>query len=306
MLAVNGAAPFDAPGWLFEPKWGGIRALAYVAKGQVALRTAGGEDVTQAFGEVAAALAEGVSAEGVVLDGELVGRDRSGLPKLPIVTARLQSQGKTGKRRLINFQASDILYHGYRSLLGKPLAQRRELLHSCVASNAVTQVTLTQEGNGAALFEAATLLGLEGVYAKRRDSLYLPGQRSKSWVLIREQRSADLVVGGYTVGQRRSEPFTSLLLGAFEGGRLQYVGSVEGGFSAESRAACYAELAALHADEPPFAEPPHVQRLLYWCKPKAVVRVKYGDLSPRRLVRFALFSALVHDADPRDCGMQQF
>ncbi len=305
MLATNIAEAFEAPGWLFEPKWGGLRALAYIAKGQVALRSADGTDVTEHFPDVAQGLAEVVTTDGVVLDGELVGRDASGSPRLAIVTARLQGRGSGQKRRVIHYQVSDLLYHAYRPMLGRSLTQRRELLQQCIVPNTVTQITLTQDDSGTALFEAATLLGLEGVYAKRKESPYQPGQRSKSWLLIREQRVADLAVGGYTVGPLK-ERFASLLLGAYENGRLQYVGSLEGGFSQEHRRALYARLPRQHVRESPFAESPHVQRLLYWCEPKVVVRVKYGDLSPRGLLRFALFSSIVHDADPRDCGLNQF
>ena len=302
MLAVAAPEPFDSPDKLFEVKWDGLRALGFVTGGQVRLQARNLLDVAGAFPEISAALKKAVHADGVVVDGELVALDKGGVPQLARVMQRLQEPGV--HRVPVSFELFDILYLHHRSVLGEPLWRRKKLLNETVSSSAAINLCHFEEGCGTAFFKAVTDLGLEGMVAKDKHSFYYPGRRSRHWLKVKASRTAHLVVGGYTVGGGpRRELFGSLLLGAYDGRLLRFVGTVGGGLSGDDRKAVYANLKALHTVACPFSEPPLVQRLLYWCRPELVVQVKYGELTEGGRLRFPVFTALRPDLDARECTL---
>ncbi|MEE9285199.1 MAG: hypothetical protein V3V35_05655 [Dehalococcoidia bacterium] len=301
MLGFTVAEPFDAPGWLFHGTWGGLRILAFVAQGQARLVSGAGLDVTEAFADVAEAVAAAARMDGVVLDGELVARDRRGAPRLSLVARHLETAATNASKAPVTLHLSDILYHGYRSVLRWPLARRQALLQDAIAPSEAVQVAHQQERLGVSFFEAATGLGYEGVVAREASSRYYPATRSRRWLAVREQLAADLVVGGYTLGEGRGGPLGSLLLGAYDGDALLHVASVAGGFARDERAAVLERLASRHADECPFFDTPTVRRLLYWCEPRLVVRVHYSEVGPDGWPRFPVFRGFRPDVGPSDC-----
>lgn len=304
MLATASFEPFDSPKWIFEPLRGGLRAIAYFDHGTMRLQI--GEDgrLAEAFPEIADGLTEAVTIDGVVLDGELVARDRLGMPNVALVLERLKPGNRRRSRAPLTFHVWDILYHGYRPVLEKPLAKRKELLLGAVRATEAVQPTLTRETDGVALYEAAVALGMEGVIAKHRESLYVPGRRSRHWVAIRERRSADAVIAGYTMASGRGQKgFESLLLGVYQGKRFRYAGSVSGGFDKASRDELSALLPQLQSDSCPFGKAPRIGKLLYWCKPQAVAHVLFGELNDRGEFIFPKFSGLRRDLQASDCTM---
>ena len=304
MLAVLAPEPFDSPDRIFEVKWDGIRTLAFISRGRVRLQSRNLRDITEPFADVAEALARAVLADGVVLDGELVALDGEGLPRLPRVMQRIHGASRLSPKETVNFQVFDILYRGYRPLLREPLWRRKRLLHETILPDSTINLCHFEERDGVAFFQAATRLGLEGMVAKDKHSLYYPGKRSRHWLKVKEHRTANLVVGGYTFGGGpRRELFGSLQLGAFERKGLRSVGSVGGGFSNEDLKLTYALLGQLHTEACPFVNPPVLQRLLYWCEPRLVIQVKYGELTERGHLRFPIFMALRPDIEPRECTL---
>ena len=306
MLAVSAPEPFDSPSKIFEVKWDGIRAIAVVENGQVRLHTRGLKDISDPFADIGGALLEALDGrQGVVVDGELVAMGEDGVPHLHRVMERWH-QGPLAREPVpVSFEVFDILFHGGRSVLGEPLFRRKALLHETVTPNDLVHVCHFEDGEGIALYEASTKLGLEGIVAKDKQSPYQPGKRSRHWLKVKHTRSANLVVGGYTFGGgQRKELFGSLLLGAYDGGRLRYVGSVGGGFSKRDLELTYGALTQLHTERCPFVEQPQVQRFLYWCQPALVVQVSYGEFTEQRHLRFPIFTALRPDVDPRDCTLE--
>jgi bifunctional non-homologous end joining protein LigD len=215
---------------------------------------------------------------------------------------RLKPGNRKRSRAPLTFHVWDILYHGYRPVLDKPLAKRKDLLLHTVRATEVVQPTLTRETDGVAFFEAAVALGMEGVIAKHRESAYTPGTRSRKWVAVRERRSADAVIGGYTIGTGR-QGFESLLLGIYHGKRLHYAGAVSGGFDREARAKVASLLPQLQSDSCPFSKGPRVGKLLYWCKPRLVAHVLFGELNDAGQFIFPKFAGLRHDLRASDCTM---
>ena len=302
MLAVSAPEPFDAPDKLFEIKWDGIRAIAVIENGQVRIHTRGLKDISEPFADVGEALGEALKGDAVAVDGELIAMDDEGVPRLHRVMERWH-QGKLSRRPVpVNFEVFDILYRDGRSLMKEPLHRRKTHLNDTLNPNALVHVCHYEEGEGIALFEAARDLGLEGIVAKDKQSGYQPGKRSRHWLKIKHSRTANLVVGGYTFGGgARKELFGSLLLGAYDGGKLRYVGSVGGGFSKQDLEIAYGAVSQLHADRSPFSDDPKVEKFLYWCEPVLVVQVNYGEFTEQRHLRFPIFSALRPDVAPRDC-----
>jgi bifunctional non-homologous end joining protein LigD len=212
---------------------------------------------------------------------------------------------RTRKRVQVSFEVFDILYRDGRSLMREPLYRRKMHLNDTVEPNALVHVCHYEEGEGIALFDAARDLGLEGIVAKDKQSVYQPGKRSRHWLKIKHSRTANLVIAGYTFGGgARKELFGSLLLGAYDGGKMWYVGSVGGGFSKQDLEFTYAAITQLHTDESPFVEDPRVEKLLFWCEPVLAVQVNYGEFTEQRHLRFPIFSALRPDVDPHDCTLE--
>ena len=305
MLAVSAPEPFDAPDKLFEVKWDGIRAIALIERGGVRIHTRGIKEISEPFSDVAEALAEAVRGDGVVLDGELIAMDDEGVPRLHRVMERWH-QGRLSRKPVpVSFEVFDILYLDGRSLIREPLYRRKVHLNDCVKPNAIVHVCHYEEGEGIALFEAARGLGLEGIVAKDKQSIYQPGKRSRHWLKVKHSRTANLVVGGYTFGGgSRKELFGSLLLGAYDGDKLRFVGSVGGGFSKQDLELAHAAITQLHRERSPFVVDPKVDRFLFWCEPVLVVQVNYGEFTELRHLRFPIFSALRPDVDARDCTIQ--
>lgn len=303
MLAVSASEPFDAPEKIFELKWDGVRAVAFISDGVVRLETRSHLDITDSFADVATDILRAVKGDGVVLDGELVSLDDQQRPRLPLVMQRFQAGSARRRRPSVSFEVFDILYKDNVPLLREPLWERKRILHETVNPTRIVHLCHFEEGEGVAFYRAVQELGLEGIVGKDKASTYQPGRRSKHWVKIKTSRTSNFVVGGYTFGGgRRKDLFGSLLLGAYDRKGLQFAGSVGGGFSDKQLKDIYGLIAPLHRTTSPFVDTPNVQRFLFWCDPRVVVRVKYGEITELGHLRFPIFTSLRGDIDPRECA----
>ena len=304
MLALLGRAPFDSSDYLFELKWDGIRALAFVEGGQLSLRNRKGNVVTELFPELDS-LPGRINGDGVVLDGEVVCLDELNRPSYQLLQRRLDSQDRQRSSRTpVHFVAFDLLYLGGRSVMAKPLAARKGLLQEVLTPNDAVQTSDFIESDGIAFFDATCDLGLEGIVAKERHSGYIPGKRSRSWLKIKRVRDAEFVIGGYTFGGVRGELFASLLLGLHDtNGKLIFVGQVSSGFSAAVARELYAQLRSLHTEASPFVPSPRVQKFIYWCRPELVCSVQYGEFTEDAKLAYPVFQGLRDDKTPGECAI---
>jgi bifunctional non-homologous end joining protein LigD len=320
MLAAEGTEPFDSPDHIFELMWGGVRAVAYVRDGVVRLRARNGRDLTPYFPELIA-IPDAIGAADAILDGEIIAVDAQGEPAFELLRPRLRAMADAERgvrdsftdlpvefkiKRVaaqVMYQAFDVLWLDGRSLIERPLWQRKNRLHDVIKAGPEFAAVDFVDDEGVAFFEAVQERKLEGVVAKQKASLYTPGHRSKSWLQIRALRSGDFVIGGYTIGgaRRRGEPFSQLLLGGYDEGRFEYVGAVSGGLSDVEARELIARLEPLHEDESPFHDPPPIPRLIYWTRPEAVCRVRFSEWSRDGHLRFPIFSALRPDLAAADC-----
>jgi DNA ligase D-like protein (predicted ligase) len=304
MLASLARQPFDSPDHIFELKWDGVRALAFISEGSLTLQGRNARAITQEFPELAK-LPQQVSGDGIVLDGELVCLDDAGQPSFPLLQQRLRASGSARRRRpQVHFIAFDLLYFQGQPVMDFPLTDRKNMLHQVLTPSDLIQATESIEADGKALFQATCDLGLEGIVAKEKSSLYVPGRRSPAWVKIKRIRDCEFIIGGYSLGGGRKELFTSLLLGLHDDdGRLVYVGSVNSGFADSEAKRTYEAMRELHVADCPFQRPPSVQQLIYWCRPEMVCQVQYGEFTTEGLLRYPHFTTLREDKTPQDCAV---
>ncbi len=210
MLAVPVAEPFDSPDHIFEPAWDGVRALAFIEGGRLRLQ-ARNLDMLMGQCPEMEALPGLVSGDGVVLDGEIVTLDAAGRPSLSRLHDRLRRQSREGPERAARripatYMAFDILYWAHRPLLSEPLMRRRDVLQQVARTEGPLRVAEFVESAGVSFFQVVEQLGLEGMVAKHRDGIYLPGRRSPYWLRVRVARSGLFVIGGGDVGGGEGRP----------------------------------------------------------------------------------------------------
>lgn len=239
MLASIGSLPPSDEGWSYEFKWDGIRAITYVEGGRIRITSRNGNDLTAAFPELRA-LGEALGSAQLVLDGEIVAFDESGRPSFQRLQPRIHSSGEARARRLaeerpVSYVVFDLLYEEGVLLLDVPYSKRREALESLGLQGPNWTVSPRFSGPGKDVLEASREQGLEGLVAKRDDSVYLAGKRSQAWTKVKNILTEEVVVGGFTRGEgRRQGRIGSLILGVPEAGGLRYVGQVGTGFDEDA------------------------------------------------------------------------
>lgn len=305
MLPTRATEPFDSPDWLFELKWSGVRALAFIDKSKVALYGQNRRDLTDGYPELQGLPAQ-LKGNNAVLDGEIVALSSKGYPDPELLRPRLNlllnTQSAQVPRSSLFYQASDLLILDGQVLLDHPLWQRKNLLHAHLSPSKVAQVCDFIEGEGVAFFDAVCEHHLDGIIAKNKFSPYRPGQRSRYWLDIAAVDVGYYVIGGYTFGGgHKKNAFQYLLLGEYRGRDLVYIGRATAGLSTSEAWRTVRLLEDLHTPHCPFVQLPAVNRFSYWCEPKLVCQVRLGERAPNGELRFAVFVSLRPDISPQDC-----
>jgi bifunctional non-homologous end joining protein LigD len=283
-------------GWLFEPKWDGYRALAYVRGGEATLRSRRGNDLTERFAVVARALPHALRTPDAVVDGEVCALDETGRPSFSAM-----QQAKPGTALV--YEVFDVLEIDGEPLTGLPLTERRERLEQLVIPSGVVQVSGVF-GDGEALLDAAQEQKLEGVMAKKAASRYREGTRGGDWLKIKTHGRQEFVICGWTKGQgRRSGSFGSLVLGVREGKGYRWVGNVGTGFSERTIDELLAKLRPLERDASPFPEVPKMPKVpkggVAWVEPKHVCEVEFLEWTHDGHLRAPSFQGLRDDKPAR-------
>ena len=308
MLATAGAPP-SGPGWAFEFKWDGVRAIAAVAGDQLRLFSRNGNDITGGYPELTV-LGELVGGRPVLLDGEIVTLGQAGRPEFGLLQQRMHVRSPSPElvaRVPISYYVFDLLDLDGHRLLKRSYQQRRELLAALDLNNGsplVREPPNYPDVTGRALLEVARQHGLEGVVGKRSGSRYEPGRRSPAWIKTALFHTQEVLVGGWTPGQgRRAGTLGALLLGAHdEQGRLRYLGDVGTGFTEAMLADLLTRLTALEQPDSPFDEPvprEHARRAR-WVRAELVGEVEYRSVTLDRRLRHTAWRGLRTDKDPDD------
>jgi bifunctional non-homologous end joining protein LigD len=283
MLATLVAAPFDRPGWVYEEKYDGDRILAYKNGARVRLLSRNGKDHTDRFPRIAAAIAR-LRPTTLVLDGEVVIFDRKRVSRFQLLQ---QDSGEPV------YAVFDCLFADGEDLRDEPLSARRSALEKVVSSTGVLLLSHRLAANGLTAYEIAKRQGYEGLVAKDLASHYV-GKRSKYWLKVKVHQEDEFVIVGYTMPEGSRKYFGALLLGAYQHGKLRYVGKVGTGFDAKTLAALYKQFRPLVSQKTPLADPPRGQDITY-LRPRLVAQISYQELTADRKLRQPVYLGLRDD-----------
>jgi len=304
MLATLVDEPFSDAGWEYEVKWDGYRALAFINKEEAELRSRNKKSFNEKFYPVYEAIKEwDINA---IIDGEIVVVDKNGKSDF----GSLQNWRSEADGELL-FYVFDILWLDGKNLTGFPLTERKAILQSVVPKEGMIRIGYSIEADGIAFFEAATELGLEGIIAKRSDSTYFPGARSKDWLKIKINKRQEVVVAGYTKNENSPKLFSSLLLGVYEGDDFVYVGKVGTGFKDKQQREMLALFKPLETTKSPFSETPDYNKPsrfrpnppkaeATWLKPSIVCEVSFAEVTSDGVFRHPSFEGLRADKKAKD------
>jgi bifunctional non-homologous end joining protein LigD len=287
-MGSTGAVP-DGDDWAFEIKWDGYRTIVHVTDGRVRLQSTAGHDVTDRWPEFSG-LADAVNARSAILDGELVVFDDDGRPRF-----ELTQRSGVGSDRQAVLQFFDVLQVDGNDTIDLPYLGRPRLLEQLVEPGDNWTVPSFRIGDGAALVAATAEQGLEGVIAKRIDSRYRPGTRTKDWRKIKNRTEVELTIGGFTAGTgNRADTFGALLVGRPVPEGLAFAGGVGTGFDQRTLRDLTDRLSGLVVAECPFdpMPPASVVRTATWVEPLLQARVEIAEFTNDGLVRHASFVRL--------------
>ena len=302
MLATIGDHPFSDPNWLFEIKWDGVRALAWIDDGALTLRARSGADITARYPELAS-LSAAISARQAILDGEIVALDAHGLSDFGRLQERMHVRAPAENlvsRVPVVFFAFDLLYCDGYDLRRSPLIERKQLLQRLLHTSEKFRFSDHQLEHGKEIFEVARDNGLEGIVAKRIDSPYV-SERSTSWLKLKVTKTLDTVVGGWTAARTSAIPLGSLLLGLYQGKKLRFIGHVGSGFDGKKLEELSDKLKKLASPSCPFDVVPETNEKPSWVSPDLVARVKFSGWTQENALRHPVFVALREDVRPIDC-----
>jgi bifunctional non-homologous end joining protein LigD len=303
MLATLVDKPFDDEGWSYEVKWDGYRALAYLQKGKVELRSRNNKSFEKYYPVYDAFRQWPVSA---VIDGEIVVLNEKGQSDF----GALQNWRSEADGSLV-YYIFDLLWLEGRDLTGLPLSERRALLKSITPDDSIIRYSDSFETGGKEFFAKAQKLGLEGIMAKRTDSTYSPGARSRDWLKIKTASRQEVVIGGFTHNEDSPKLFSALLVGVFEKGRLQYTGKVGTGFTEKMQRDMMKRFKPLIQKESPFATQPDINlpsrfrpnppdATAAWLKPVLVGEVAFREMTTDGVMRQPSFQGMREDKDAKD------
>jgi bifunctional non-homologous end joining protein LigD len=314
MLATLAKEMPEEGEWTFEPKYDGIRILAFVASGAARLITRNGKDKTEQFPEIVADLLKlvGRSRKPLVVDGEIVALVDGDAARFQHLQGRMHlenvhSIARLSKAQPAVFIAFDLLLDGADALVNESWQVRRKALEKRFGKKKLEHVWLTQTAaDGHRMLQLATDGGWEGLIAKEINSPYTPGKRSRSWLKLKLEKRQEFVVGGFTEPRRSRKHIGALLLGYYQDSdELVYVGHTGGGFSERALQSMYELLAPLERDDSPFTTKPRTNEKAHWVEPEVVVEVRYNELTNEGKLRQPIFLGVRDDKDPSEVHLER-
>ena len=309
MLATLVDKPFDSDDWLYEVKWDGYRAVAFVNNKAVELKSRNDKSFNEKFYPVYQELQKlGLKA---VLDGEVVAVDNNGQANF----GKLQNWRSEADGELL-FYIFDILWYNGQDLKELPLTQRREILRSVLPEHNIIRISRDFDTSGTEFLEAAKKMGLEGIMAKRKDSIYHTGDRTKDWLKIKANKRQEVVIGGYTKNEGTAKYFSSLLVGVYDKKKkFIYTGKVGTGFNQQMQKEMIKQFEPLVISKPPFSQEPDVNKpsrfrpnpphaTVTWLKPKLICEVSYTELTSDGVMRHPSFDGMREDKKAHEVSLE--
>lgn len=305
MLATLVDEPFDHPDWIYEVKWDGYRAMGFISKGEVELLSRNNKSFNEKFYPLYEILSRWTI--NAVVDGEILVLNEKGVSDF----GSLQNWRSEADGELV-YYVFDLLWYEGKNLMQLPLVQRQNILKEILpADDDNVRISKVFNASGTEFFKAAGRMGLEGIIAKKSDSLYSPGLRSREWFKIKVSKRQEVVIGGFTRNEDTTKAFSSLLLGVYENNKLQYAGKVGTGFSFKQQKEMLEEFKQLVADKSPFSTEPDYNKpsrfrpnppkaKATWLKPELVCEVSYTEVTSDGVFRHPSFQGMRSDKRAED------
>jgi bifunctional non-homologous end joining protein LigD len=309
MLATSAAQAPEGEGWTFEPKYDGIRVLAFATADSAVLLTRNGNDKARQFPEAAEALRALAADVGrpVVLDGEVVAVSEGRPGRFGEIQGRMHLEDEREIRRgaadaPVSLVVFDVLLDGDEVWTAKPWTERRAALEGLLRGRTTERLRLGETtADREALLERGRAEGWEGVVAKRTDAPYEPGARTSAWRKLKLEHRQEFVVGGWTEPRNSRQHIGALLLGYYDGdGRLVYAGHTGTGFTQKGLVEMARRLGPLERKTSPFSARVQTNQPAHWASPRVVVEVRFNQWTAEGKLRQPVFLGVRDDKDARD------
>lgn len=313
MLATAGTLPTNFSDYAYEIKWDGLRAVLYSHSGHIEILSRNNNNITEQYPELLA-IKETLRAKNIILDGEIVYLSNSGRPSFSGLQHRmgLSSAKKIAAKMRsypITYIIFDVLYMNDKTLIELPYVKRREILSELNLLGENFQSPSYILGTGIDMLKSTQNLGLEGIMAKRLDSLYMPGKRTSNWLKIKNKLRQEFVIGGWLPGQNaRSGSIGSLLIGYYnipwqeanntKQPKFLYAGKVGTGFTAKTLADLKSALSTLSRYTSPFAN--KTPKGAFFVEPELIGEFEFTEWTPNNTLRHPSFKGLRSDKHPYD------
>ncbi|GGB79760.1 DNA ligase D [Dyadobacter sediminis] len=299
MLATLVDEPFDDPGWEYEVKWDGYRAVAFLNEGKVELQSRNRISYNQKFYPVYQKLAD--MKLNAVLDGEIVVINDKGHSDFNAL-----QNWHTEENGTLVYYVFDILWLDGKGLLNLPLSERKAILQTIIPQEGVVRTGYSIVADGKEFFKAAAEMGLEGIMAKKSDSKYFPGTRTNEWLKIKIHKRQEVIIVGYTRNAGTPRLFSALLLGVYENGFLKYVGKVGTGFNMEQQRQMLETFKPYITQKNPFKDSPEYNKPsrlktnpaklnATWLKPELICEVSFTEVTADGIFRHPSFEGMRED-----------
>ena len=293
MLAIPIKEPFDDPGWIYEMKWDGYRAIAEIREGKVLLYSRNDITLEHKFASIYEELRE--FRFEAVLDGEIVVVDDKGEPNFQM----LQDYHRSSKGHLL-YYVFDLLYLQGHDLTGLPLILRKEILKKILPASNKIKFSNHVVKDGVLFFQVIKEKNLEGIIAKHSQSTYKMGKRSREWLKIKTHLTQEAVICGFTEPRGSRNDLGALVLGVYEGSELIFIGHVGGGFTAKKLNEIRGTLNHLIRKTCPFKSVPLTNTPVTWVKPQLVCEVAFHGWTKEGFMRQPVYLRMREDKNARE------
>lgn len=308
MLATLVAEPFDEPGWVYEIKWDGYRAIAFMNNGKVAFKSRNDQSYNQKYYPIYEKLKEWkINA---IIDGEIVVVNKKGNANF----GALQNWNSEADGELLYYVFDILWYNGY-DLSHLPLLDRKAILAELIPNQSPILLSKAFETSGIDFLNATKRIGLEGIMAKRANSIYQSGNRTNDWLKIKASNGQEVVIGGFTKISGSPKPFSSLLVGLSKKGKFIYTGKIGTGFSLNTQKELLAQFEPLIISKSPFYEEPDVNKpnrfrfnsppaKATWLKPELICEVNFTEMTTDGLMRHPSFKGMREDKKAKEVMLE--
>ena len=288
MLATLAAAPFSNPDWIFEEKYDGVRMWAYKEGNKVSLISRNGIDRTSRYPSIANEV-KTLKHNTLALDGEIIAIDAGSVSRF-----QLLQKGKG----ILQFAVFDIVYADGEDLRHQKLSSRRGTLEQLVRPSELLLLSARLHTDGLKAYQIAAKRGLEGVIAKNLSSFYAEG-RSREWLKVKIHQEDEFIIGGFTQPSGTRNHFGALLLGAYSGGKLRFMGKVGTGFDEKTLASLYRTFQPLIRAKSPFSTELRERGATY-LSPRLIAQISYTEQTSDGKLRHPVYLGLRDDKNPKD------